>query len=162
MQETVNQGNESTIATEQQETRTFTQDEVNAIVNDRLGREKAKYSDYDAIKEKAAKLDELEEANKTELQKASEKVSALQKELDGIKRQNEIRDTRAKVAQEMNIPAHLLTAETEEDCIAQAKDIQEFAKAQIGYPTLKDAGEVQNVKIGGTRQEFADWLNSNF
>ena len=161
MSETVNQGNEATKA-EQTTEKTFTQAELNAIVNDRLGREKAKYSDYDDMKAKAAKFDELEEANKTELQKASEKLSAVQAELDGIKRQNEIRDIRAEVAKELNIPADLLTAETKEACEAQAKAILEFSKSQNGYPTLKDAGEVQQVSAGSTRQQFADWLNQNY
>ena len=58
--ETVNQ--EVTEATE----RTFTQAEVDAIVGDRLKRDRAKYSDYDDLKAKAAKFDELEEANKSE------------------------------------------------------------------------------------------------
>lgn len=160
--ETVNQGNEATKATEQQETKTFTQDELNAIVNDRLGRERAKYSDYDAMKAKAAKFDELEEANKTELQKASEKVSALQDELNSLKKANEIREIRAEVAKKMGIPVHLLTADTQEECEAQAKAIQEFASVQAGYPQLKDGGEVQKVTGGSTRQQFADWLNSNY
>lgn len=159
--ETVNQGNSATNAQEQ-ETKTFTQDELNAIVNDRLGREKAKYSDYEAMKAKAAKYDELEEANKTELQKASEKVSALQDELNAIKKQNEIRDIRAEVAKEMGIPAELLTAENREDCETQAKAINAYASAQAGYPQLKDGGEVQKLSDGSTRQQFADWLNSNY
>ena len=159
--ETVNQGNSATNAQEQ-ETKTFTQDELNAIVNDRLGREKAKYSDYEAMKAKAAKYDELEEANKTELQKASEKVSALQDELNAIKKQNEIRDIRAEVAKEMGIPAELLTAETREDCETQAKAINAYASAQAGYPQLKDGGEIQKLSDGSTRQQFADWLNSNY
>ena len=160
MEQTVNQG--STEATKDQEERTFTQAELNAIVNDRLGREKAKYSDYEAMKEKAAKFDELEEANKTELQKASEKVSALKAELEGIKRQNEIRDIRTEVAKEMNIPAELLTGETKEACEAQAKAIADFAATKSGYPTLKDGGEVQKVTTASTRQQFADWLNANY
>ena len=153
MQETVNQ--EPSTKAAETEQKTFTQDELNAILNDRLGREKAKYSDYDAMKAKAAKFDELEEANKTELQKASEKVSALQDELNAIKKSNEM-------AKEMGIPADLLTAETREDCEAQAKAINAYASAQIGYPTLKDGGEVTKQTGGSTRQQFADWLNSNF
>lgn len=160
MQETVNQ--EPSTKAAETETKTFTQDELNAIVNDRLGREKAKYSDYEAMKAKAAKFYELEEANKTELQKASEKVSALQDELNAIKKSNEIRDIRAEVAKEMGIPAELLTAETREDCEAQAKAINAYASSQMGYPTLKDGGEVTKQTGGSTRQQFADWLNSNF
>ena len=53
----------------QEESKTFTQDELNAIVSDRLKREREKYADYESLKEKATKLDEIEEASKTELQK---------------------------------------------------------------------------------------------
>ena len=49
MHETVNQEANGTAAA-QQEPRTFTQDEVNAIVADRLTRERAKYADYDDLK----------------------------------------------------------------------------------------------------------------
>ncbi len=51
-----------------QEERTFTQDEMNAIIADRLSREKSKYADYDELKKKALAFDEGEEASKTELQ----------------------------------------------------------------------------------------------
>ena len=64
------------------EVKTFTQDEVNAIVSDRLKRANEKYADYDALKEKASKLDEIEEAQKSELQKANEKAQALETELE--------------------------------------------------------------------------------
>ena len=52
--------------------KTFSQSDVNRIVEDRLRREQAKYADYDDLKAKAAKFDEQEEANKSELQKATE------------------------------------------------------------------------------------------
>lgn len=45
------------------------QDELNAMIGARLERERAKFSDYDDIKSKAAKFDELEAANRTELEK---------------------------------------------------------------------------------------------
>ncbi|MBQ1571918.1 MAG: hypothetical protein IIZ78_12380, partial [Clostridiales bacterium] len=62
---TVNTGEETAT---QQEARTFTQDELNAIVGKRLAEEKGKYADYDVLKAKAAKFDEAEEAAKSELQ----------------------------------------------------------------------------------------------
>ena len=48
----------------------FTQAELNAIVADRLSRERGKYADYEALKTKAAQFDAAQEAGKTELQKA--------------------------------------------------------------------------------------------
>ena len=65
------------------EEKTFTQAELNAIVQKRLGEEKAKYENYEELKAKALKFDELEEQNKSELQKANDKAEALQKESEG-------------------------------------------------------------------------------
>ena len=63
MSETVQQ--EQTIITEELPERTFTQAEMDAIIGDRLNRERKKYADYEDIKAKAAKFDELENASKT-------------------------------------------------------------------------------------------------
>ena len=52
--------------------KTFTQSQLDAIVADRLKREREKYPDYDDLKAKAARLDELEAANKSELEKAQQ------------------------------------------------------------------------------------------
>lgn len=156
--ETVNQGGENN---GQQEVKTFTQDELNAILNDRLGREKAKYSDYEELKSKAAKLDEMEEASKTELQKVTEKATALQSELDSLKKADEIRQIREKVAKENGVPANLLKAETEEGCVEEAKALLDFKKTvSPNYPQVRDAGEPQGTVKNTTRQQFADWFNS--
>ena len=143
------------------DTKTFTQDELKAILNDRLGRERQKYSDYEDLKSKAAKLDEIEEASKSELQKATEKATSLQKELDAMKKADSIRQIREKVSQENGIPANLLTGETEEACLSQAQALLEFKKAQSpNYPKLRDGGEPQGTVKATTRQQFADWFNS--
>lgn len=156
--ETVNQGGENN---GQQEVKTFTQEELNAILNDRLGREKAKYSDYEELKSKAAKLDEIEEASKTELQKVTEKATALQSELDSLKKADEIRQIREKVAKENGVPANLLKAETEEGCVEEAKALLDFKKTvSPNYPQVRDAGEPQGTVKNTTRQQFAEWFNS--
>jgi len=142
--------------------RTFTQSELDAIIGDRLKREREKYSDYEAIKAKADKYDEAEEANKSELQKAVEKADSLQKQLDALNKQNDIREVRAKVAKEKNVPADLLTGDDEESCTAQADAILDFAKPSGGYPQAKDAGEAPLPSGGGkTRDQFADWLSKS-
>ena len=64
MAETVNQETNGTAAeTQENEQRTFTQAEMNAIIQDRLTRERGKYADYEALKAKAAKFDAAEEAH---------------------------------------------------------------------------------------------------
>ena len=155
--ETVNQEN---VSGEQTAERTFTQAEVNAMVQERLNRDRAKYADYESLKEKAAKFDKIEEESKSELQKATERADSLQKEIDKLKKANSIREIRTNVSAETGVPESLLTGETEEDCQAQAKAILSFAKP--GYPSVKDGGEVRSV--GGnarTRDQFAKWFNAN-
>ena len=143
----------------QTEERTFTQAELNAIVQKRLGEQAAKYGNYEELKEKALKFDEIEEQSKTELQKATERADALQKELDGMKKADTVRQIRESVAKETGVPAHLLHGETKEECEEMAKAIMSYAKPNA-YPTVKDGGEVRNIGGGKTRDQFADWLNS--
>lgn len=141
--------------------RTFSQEEVNAIVGKRLAEEKGKYADYEDLKAKAAKFDEAEEANKSELQKVTERAAALEAEVKSMKQAEEVRSIRENVAKETGIPAHLLTGTTEEECKVQAAAIADFAKP-APYPTIKDGGEVNNVGKPSTRQQFAEWTNSIF
>ena len=63
--------------------KTFTQAELDQIVTDRLARERKKYEGFDELKAKASRLDELEAANKTELERATRRAEeAEQKRLD--------------------------------------------------------------------------------
>lgn len=160
--ETVNQEANANVAepTSGEETKTFTQEEVDRIVNDRLYRERSKYADYESLKTKAARFDELEEANKTELQKAVDRADSLKKELDALKADAEIRDIREKVSQESGIPVNLLTGTTEDDCKAQAAAIKAYANP--AYPNVRDAGEPQNTKGHTTQEDFKEWFENQF
>ena len=57
-----------------------TQDELNHVLADRLDRERAKFADYKDLKAKAARLDSIEQANKTEAEKTAERIAALEAE----------------------------------------------------------------------------------
>ena len=138
--------------------RTFTQDEVNAIVGKGVAEEKGKYSDYEDLKAKAAKYDEAEEANKSELQKATERANNLESELAALKKENEVRVMRETVSKETGIPSNLLTGDTEEACKAQAEAIKAFAQPS-SYPKVKDGGEISTNHAGSTKQQFADFMS---
>ena len=123
---------------EQPEQRTFTQAEVDAIVSDRLKRERAKYSDYEDLKAKA----EASETGKDDLQKATARAEELQKQLDALTEANKARDLREKISAETGVPAKLLRGDSEDDLRAQAEAIMGFAKASKPvYPNVKDGGE---------------------
>lgn len=151
---------EETVKVTEQEPKTFTQDEVNTIVQERLFKERKKYEgiDLDELKAKASELDQIKEANKTELEKANERAQALEAELNNIKSANEIRDIRERVSTETNVPASLLTGNTEEECKAQAEGIKAFANPT--YPTLRDGGEVLTVSKPSARDDFKLWAET--
>lgn len=149
--ETVNQETQ----TAEVEQKTFTQDEVNSIIAERLGRDRQKYADYEALKEKAEQFDKLQEANKSELQKATERANELEKQLTTIKKANEVRDIRSKISNETGVPIELLTAETEEECKRQADAINAFAMPK-GYPKVSDGGEVGGTLKRSAKDQFAE------
>lgn len=138
--------------------RTFTQEEVNAIVGKRLAEEKGKFSDYEDLKAKAMKLDEIEEANKSELQKATERANNLEAELNGLKKAEEVRLMRENVAKKTGVPSSLLNGDTEDACKAQAEAIKAYAQPG-GYPKVKDGGEVHQNTNGSTKQQFAEYMS---
>ena len=156
MAETVNQE----ITTETPETKTFTQTELDHIVGERLAREREKYSDYEALKEKASRLDNIEESQKSELQKATERASAAEAELAALKKAAALREMKEKVAAETGVPANLLTGESEDECKKVAEAIKAYANPN--YPTVEDRGEVhvaQNAHEASAKRQFAAWLN---
>ena len=157
MSETVNQG--SSQETNDQAERTFTQSQMDAIISDRLARERSKYADYETMKQKAEQFDRVQEEGKTELQKATEKAESLQKQVEAFTKAENLRKLRQKVSTDTGVPADLLSGETEEDCTAQAKKILEFAKPG-SYPTVKDGGEPAKKPTGSTRDQFAAWFES--
>ena len=108
--------------------KTFTQAELDAIVADRLSREKSKYADYADLQKKAKLYDEAKENEKTELQKAQEKSKKLEEELNSLKEADKIRGIHEKVAKEKGVPASLLSGTDEETCKKQADEILKFAK----------------------------------
>lgn len=157
MKETVNQ-EQSNRAAEQPE-RTFTQSEMNAIIGERLNREREKYADYEVLKDKAQRFDANEESAKTDLQRATERANDLQEELDKMRAAETVRTIHAQVSQETGVPMNLLTGSSKDICREQAEAILAFARTAAGYPQVKDSGEIHHAPSGKTRDQFADWFN---
>ena len=143
------------------EPKTFTQEEVNSFLAKDRKQMAEKYSDYEELKQKASRLDEIEAANKSELERANEKAAQLESELKAIKEAEAVRIIRDDVAKETGIPAHLLTGSTKEECEAQAAAIADYAKL-TPYPAVKDAGEINHIGKPTTREQFAEWSQQVF
>lgn len=156
MEETVNQ--EATQATEG---KTFTQEELNQIVSERVKKERAKYEGYDDFKAKAQRFDEMEEASKTELQKAKERAAELETKLKTMEEAEHLREIRSKVASDTGVPAEMLTETTEEALKEQAEAILRFA-GRDKYPVIKDGGEARRLGKKTTAEQFSEWASTQF
>lgn len=112
----------------------FTQDDLNFY----LGKEKAeiqrKYSDYDELKAKAAKLDELKQAELTELEKLQQQLADKDAEIMTARQQAEterLNALRLRVGQEVGLPP-VLAARLQGADEAALKEDAEAVKAVLG------------------------------
>ena len=135
--------------------RTFTQADIDAAINARLkderkkhAEEMSKFSDYEDFKEKAAKFDELEAANKTELEKANEAAQAAIKRAEEAEARAAALETKAahdalvaKVASEEGVPASLLNGADEDELRASAQAVKAYVEEQ--------KPQVPETKAGG-------------
>lgn len=98
------------------------QEELNKVLNERLTRERAKFADYKDLKAKATKLDEIEQANQTEVEKAAKRIAELEADLTSTRHDS----ARIKIASEHGITDAddielFLTGTDEETLTKQAK-----------------------------------------
>lgn len=108
------------------------QEQLDKIVGARVGRERAKYSDYDDLKAKAAKLDEAEQAKKSEIQKAIERAEAAEKRAEAA----ELGGLRAEVARSKGVPVGSVLGVSKEEMEASADELIKW----------RDGAEAEKVK----------------
>ncbi|MDN5725166.1 MAG: DUF4355 domain-containing protein [Propionibacteriales bacterium] len=153
--QTTDNQSEQTVA--EQQGKEFTapksQADLDRIVEARLARERAKYTGFDDYKSKAEQFDELQEANKTELEKATARAEKAETEL------NETRSlqVRTEVASAKGLPAELagrLAGNTREELEADADKIA----ALIAAPR---SGGTVGAELGKPRDKNSgDWLRN--
>ncbi|MBQ6359364.1 MAG: DUF4355 domain-containing protein [Clostridia bacterium] len=114
--------------------KTFTQSQLDAIVAERLARDRKDRADYDDLKAKAAELDKLKEAGRSELEKAQTAAADYKAKLEALQTEKQIRDARDKVSAETGIPAGLLSGSTEEECKAHAEALLKWRGGGAGAP----------------------------
>lgn len=136
---TVQTGEQTPAAEGSVQDKTFTQEDVDRIVKERLARAKATPpADYEDLKKKAAEWDKAQEAAKTELERANERAAKAEKALADAQAAMAHTELVAKVSQETGVPASLLHGATEEELTASASAISDYVKASApGYPRDK-------------------------
>ena len=136
-------GAETTAADSGDAGRTFTQADLDHIVGERLSKERGKYADYDDLKSKAARLAEIEAANKSDLEN-------LLGERDTFKTQAEqtaAENLRLRIAMEKKLPAALidrLQGGTKEEMEADADKLLELVSPTPDF----DGGTRERAPVG--------------
>lgn len=124
----------------------FTQEEFNRLVAREKRELRAKYADYDDLKAKAEQLDAIEEAKKSELEKAQEERDGWKSKYEELNAEVERRNAIDKAAAEFKVDAAML-ARMAGDVEENAKFLSERAGSILKYPNVRDEGESGPVTI---------------
>lgn len=119
-----------------------TQADLDRIVESRLAKERAKYAGYHDFKAKAERLDQAEEAAKTELQKAQDAAAAAEKRATDA----EAKALRGEIAAARGVPAALLSGSTQEELEAAADALLAFKGPGDHAPSTPGDGEDVNAR----------------
>lgn len=149
---------EATPEVQAQETKTFTQEQLDAIVKDRLARERDKFSrelglDESFSKEKYEEFRQFQEAQKTELEKAKEQATQLEAE------KLELLSEREKLQEEYAATKLGIKPESLTDALALAKikdgdSIEEkLGKVLEEYPIFKSTAPAAVKSIGSEKRD---------
>jgi hypothetical protein len=98
------------------------QEDFDKAIQARIARERAKFADYNELKTAAVELEKIRESQKTEAQKAQERLDAAEKRAAEL----ELRSIRAEVAATKGVPASLLSGSTQADLEASADALIAF------------------------------------
>ncbi len=139
------------------------QADLDRIIGDRVKREKAKFGDYEDLKAKAAKYDEVEEANKTELQKAIERAEAAEKDAATLRSTQQLADLKTQVSDKYqkagyNIPPSVLSGTTLEEIEAHAESVKALLPAPRTPGNVPSEGHTVTTGSGDPAEQFAEIL----
>lgn len=129
--------------------KTFSQEDVDRIVQERLKRAKASVpSDYEDLKAKAAKWDEQQEMGKSELERVSDELAKSNAERDALtSRLNHIEWTNS-VAKRLGLPVDtvsVLRGDTEEELERSAQALVSSGVSVYGH--VSDGGEPKPAPV---------------
>lgn len=114
----------------QEESKTLSQDQVNALLAKQKREIAEKFADYDDVKAKAAKLDELEQSSKTELQKLAEENATLKSRVESFERDQQVKKWAAEITKDSPVPASALRGSTREELESHFKELEALIPKQ--------------------------------
>ncbi len=143
------------------------QDSFDALVKDRLAREKTKL-DEAVSRAEAAEADVASAAQErdeavTRATTAEERATAAEGKVQTFESQKQLNDWRAEVAKAAGVPANALRGSTKEELEAHASELKPLITASRG-PIIPGQGDVPETKTdtaAAADREFADFLTGH-
>lgn len=133
--------------------KTFTQGDVDKLIADRINRERKKFADYGDLQKKAKRLSEIEDAQRSEVEKLNDQLTDAQVELQAFK----VAETRRKAASDAGLDPELaeyITAADPDEALAQAKRLAERLKPPEPKTADFRQGSRPPAKPGMTRDDL--------
>lgn len=118
--------------------KTFTQEEVNALMGKTRKEERAKYAGYEQYKADSEELAKLRDKDKTELQKATERAEAAEAALAEREAKEAIAQAVREVAKATGVPEEALRGANREEIEAHAEALKPYFAN--GAAPVVDAG----------------------
>lgn len=133
-------------APQPQEPSTVPQDRVNALLAETKRKERERFSDYDDLKAKAQKLEQLEEASKSEQQRIADAAARAQREAEDAR--SEALRYKAAATHKIDDPDYfdLLGSGDEETITARAERVGKLLAAHREVEQLR--AEVEALRAG--------------
>lgn len=141
------------------------QEELDAVIKDRLARESKKYADYDELKKGASEKDKEIETLKAQVKEQNGAIAKYAEQLKGVEekdkelatlkgqvKDHEINSLRVKIAHEVGLPYELagrLSGDNEEAITKDAKGLKELlgnTTAPVPGVSREPAGEVDTKR----------------
>lgn len=138
------------------------QDELNAAIADRIARERNKFKDYSDLKAKAARLDELEQASKSEMEKAIDRVTRAEAQVAEIPSQvaAQLRDHLVELHKIDKDDAELFLTATEPDLLLKQVSRLMSREKPRGTNYVAREGTTRTTKPSDERETARDLFGS--
>lgn len=153
--------------------KTFTQEDLDKIVKERLERERKKYADYDDLKKAAEELSKLKDSEKSEVERLKAEAAKIQKERDELNariKAQEVRGKKAAALEKAGMPAALadrVMGETDEEIAADVEALKKLGvgsqnKGGGGTPPKSGENEPSLEEVGNmSMDQYIKWRESH-
>lgn len=135
------------------------QAELDRIISERVQRERSKFADYNDLKKAAKRLDEIEAANKTELERLTERATQAEARVRAFEAAAQITAWKQQVSDASGVPASVLAGSTLEEIEAHAARVKSLMPpdipSRVTGPYVPSEGTGAG-HVASTRDQFAD------